>query len=186
MHAHFSFARAALLLLAASTIALGQTTLSAAPAAPAAKPSTDVILKATDIGDKVFPTTVFFAGQVANVQTEFVSGVRYADGEMVLAGTVDGSGYASAVRQKYQAYMLLEVPIEIGGQRLAPGAYGFGFLDNNQLVVMDLGANDILHATSTRDADIRRPTPMQIVAAPGGGGYLLYHGRDYVEFHRVK
>jgi len=184
MNIHHTFARIALLILATSGIAYGQT--APAQAAPAADQGKDVILKAADISDKLFPATVFFGGQVANVQTEFVGGVRYADGLLVLAGTVDGSGYASAVRQKYQAYLILEVPVEIGGQQLKPGAYGFGFRDNNQFVVMDLAANDVLQATSTRDTEIHRPIPMQIIAAEDAGGYRLYHGRDYVEFHRVK
>jgi hypothetical protein len=184
MNLHHTFVRVALLLLAASGIAYGQT---APPlAAPAADQGKDVILKAADISDKLFPATVFFDGQTANVQMEFAGGVRYADGLLVLAATVDGSGYASAVRQKYQAYLILEVPVEIGGQQLKPGAYGFGFRDNNQFVVMDLAANDLLQATSTRDTEIRRPIPMQIIAAEDAGGYRLYHGRDYVEFHRVK
>ena len=186
MNLHHALARIALLLLATAGIGYGQTAPAPAPTASAADQGKDVILKAADISDKLFPATVFFAGQTANVQMEFAGGVRYADGLLVLADTVDGSGYASAVRQKYQAYLILEVPVEIGGQQLKPGAYGFGFLDNNQFVVMDLAANDVLQATSTRDTEIHRPIPMQIIAAEDAGGYRLYHGRDYVEFHRVK
>jgi hypothetical protein len=186
MNAYRTFTGVAILLLASSTIAVGQTTPTSAPLASDAEEAKDVILTAADISDKLFPETVFFDGETATVQMEFVGGVRYADGLLVLAGPVDGSGYATAVRQKYQAYLILEVPIEIAGQRLAPGAYGFGFRDNSHFVVMDLAANDLLQATSTRDAEIHRPTPMQFIAVEDAGGYRLYRGRDYVEFHRAK
>jgi hypothetical protein len=51
---------------------------------------------------------------------------------------------------------------------------------------MDLGANDVLQAPSVRDTDIKRPVPLQFIAAAGAGNYRLYHGRDYIEFHRSK
>jgi hypothetical protein len=175
----------ALLLLAASGISFAQNTPPPAASAPAAQAVQPGILSATDITDHLFPPSVFFRGQTATVQMDNAGGVRYADGFLVLAGLVDSSGYASRIREKYQAYLIVEVPIEIGGQTLKPGAYGFGFLDNNRFVVMDLGANDVLQSTSTHDADIHRPIPLQFVAGGDGGSYRLYHGRDFVEFHRV-
>jgi len=172
--------RFATLLLVASALTFAQSaTLAAAP--PQAK---DTILSTTDITAHLFPTTVFFHGQTATSQMDNAGGVRYADGLLVLAALVDNSGYASQIRMKYQGYLITEVEIFISGQTLKPGAYGFGFLDNNKFVVMDLGANDLLQVASTRDADIRRPMPLQIVAGAQAGDYRLYHGRDYIEFHR--
>jgi len=40
---------------------------------------------------------------------------------------VDSSGYSTGLKEKYQAYLLNEVTLEIAGQTLKPGAYGFGF-----------------------------------------------------------
>jgi hypothetical protein len=168
------------LLVVASAISFAQTP-SPAAAPPQAK---DTILKVADINGQLFPTTVFFSGRTATSQMDNVGGVRYADGHLVLAALVDSSGYASQLRMKYQGYLITEVDILISGQTLKPGAYGFGFLDNNKFVVMDLGANDVLQVTSTRDADIRHPMPLQIVAGAEAGDYRLYHGRDYIEFHR--
>jgi hypothetical protein len=156
------------------------------PRAAAAPPqATDTILSATDINAHLFPTTVFFRGQTATTQLDNAAGVRYADGLLVLAALVDNSGYATQIRVKYQAYLITEVPLMIGGQTLPPGAYGFGFLDNNKFVVMDLGANDVLQAASTHDADIHRPVPLQFVATQDAGNYRLYHGRDYIEVRRA-
>ena len=146
----------------------------------------DVVLKASDITPKIFPETVFFRGQSAPVQMRNTGGIHFADDLYVLAGMVDNSGYSSGIRQKYQAYLLTEVPLEIGGQAVKPGAYGFGFLEGGKFVLLDLGANDLFQVSSQRDADIKRPTPFQITAATEAGKFRLYMGREFVEFSRTK
>jgi len=149
-------------------------------------PDKGSVLTAVDVGNKLLPERVFFRGQIAPVQARNTGGVRYADGFLVFAGLVDSSGYSTGIREKYQAYFINEVPVEIGGQALKPGAYGIGFLEGNKFVVMDLGANDVLQAASTKDTEMKRPVPLQFVAGSREGNYRLYHGRDYVEFHRAK
>jgi len=173
------------LLLCATVmlIAPGLSFAQTQKAAPAAGKET--VLKADEVSPKLFPDKVFFRGQVANVQARNTGGVRYADEFLVMAGLVDNSGYSTGIREKYQAYLISEVSIEIGWQKLKPGAYGIGFLDNNKFIVMDLGANDLFTTSSTKDAEIKRPVPLQFVAASEAGKYRLYHGRDYVEFHRA-
>jgi hypothetical protein len=143
------------------------------------------VLKAAEVGDKLFPDKVFFRGQAATVQSRNSAGVRYSDGFLVLAALVDSSGYSSGLKEKYQGFLINEVPIQISGQTLKPGQYGFGFVEGNKLVVMDVGANDVLQGSSTKDAQLKRPVPLQIVAE-AGGKYRLYKGRDYVEFSRGK
>lgn len=145
----------------------------------------DAVLSAKEVGSKLFPDKVFFRGQLASSQERNTGGVRYADGFFVLASLVDNSGYSSGIREKYQAYLITEVPIEFDGQTLKPGAYGFGFIDNNKFVVMDLAANDLFTVASVKDADIKHPVPLQFLNRPAGK-YRLYHGRDYVEFHRAQ
>jgi hypothetical protein len=145
----------------------------------------EVVLKAADISPKLFPERVYFRGQTAPVQLRNTAGVHFADDFYVLAGMVDSSGYSTAIKEKYQAYLLNEVTLEIAGQTLKPGAYGVGFLNGGKFVVMDLGANDVLQAASQRDAEMKRPVPLQVVASATAGSYRLYAGRDYVEFRRT-
>jgi hypothetical protein len=153
---------------------------------PDAAPPKEGMLKAADVGGKLFPDKVFFRGQVASVQARNTGGVRYADELLVMAGLVDNSGYSSGLKEKYQGYLITEVPIEVNGKTLKPGAYGFGFVEGDKLVVMDLGANDVFQVSSVKDAEFKRPVPLQFVAGSEAGKYRLYKGRDYVEFHRVK
>ncbi|HET8921680.1 MAG TPA: hypothetical protein VFN26_01645 [Candidatus Acidoferrum sp.] len=146
----------------------------------------ETILKAADITPKLFPERVYFRGQTASAQLRNTGGVHFADDLYVLAGLVDSSGYSTAIREKYQAYLLNEVTLEIDGQLLKPGAYGVGFLNGGKFVVMDLGANDVLQVASQRDAEIKRPVPLQVLASSTAGSYRLYAGRDFVEFRRAK
>src|SRR5258708_24178202 len=146
----------------------------------------EVVLKASDVTSKMFPERVFFRGQSAPVQFRNSGGVHFADDLYVLAGMVDSSGYSTAIKEKYQAYLLNEVTLEIAGQTLKPGAYGIGFLNGGKFVVMDAGANDLLQVASQHDAEMKRPVPLQVVAAAAAGSYRLYAGRDYVEFRRAQ
>jgi len=167
------------LVVSCISVAMAQKTADATPAK-------EGVLKAAEVGDKLFPEKVFFRGQLAGAQARNSGGVRYADGFLVMATLVDNSGYSTGVKEKYQGYLINEVPLEIGGQTLKPGAYGFGFLEGNKFVVMDIAANDVFQATSTRDDGLKHPVPLQFLGGSAAGTYRLYKGRDYVEFHRAK
>src|SRR6266852_5355288 len=150
-----------LLVLVTFSLRHQQTTMARTP--PAA--GKEVVLKASDISPKIFPERVFFRGQSAPVQFRNSGGVHFADDLYVLAGMVDSSGYSTGIREKYQAYLLNEVTLEIAGQTLKPGAYGFGFLNGGRFVVMDLGANALLQAASLHDAEMKRPVPLQVLSS---------------------
>lgn len=175
--------RSSITLLAAMLMAAATSSLALPQAAA---PGKDAILPAAEVGTKLLPEKVFFRGQIAPAQARNSGGVRYGDGFLVFAGLVDSSGYSTGIKEKYQAYLINEVAIEIGGQTLKPGAYGVGFVEGNKFVVMDIGAHDVLQAASTKDTDMKRPVPLQFTAGSGEGNYRLYHGRDYVEFKRAK
>jgi hypothetical protein len=173
------FAGLACLLL----FVVGEVATARASDSPAGK---ETVLKASDMTGKIFPDKVFFRGQVATVQMRNTAGLHFADDTYLLVGLVDNSGYSSDIRQKYQGYLITEVPLEVGGQKLAPGAYGIGFITGGKLVVMDLGAHDVFETASSRDSEIKRPVPLQILPATEAGKYRLYAGRDYVEIGRAQ
>ncbi|HEX8712520.1 MAG TPA: hypothetical protein VF730_11645, partial [Terracidiphilus sp.] len=132
---------------------------------------------------KLMPASVFYRGQVASTQLRNSCGIKFSDGYYVLAGLVDTSGYSSGVAAKYQAYFITEVPIQIGGKRLAAGVYGIGFIANNKLVVTDVGAHDVITVDTATDSSLKRPMPMDM-AAGSGGTFRLYDGRRYVVISR--
>jgi len=167
-----------LLLLAFSPQNLPVVTAGSPPA------GNDQVLKASDITPKIFPEHVFFRGQVAPAELRNTGGVHFADDLFVLAGLVDSSGYSTAIKEKYQAYLLSEVTLEIGSQSVKPGAYGFGFV-SGKFILMDLAATNLIEAAGQHEAQMKRPIPLQIAASPSGGSYRLYVGRDFIEFRRA-
>jgi len=156
--------------------------------AQAAAAQPEAILKPADMG-KILPGSVFFRGQSATTQLRNSGGVRFADGYLMFAALVDNSGYSTGIQEKYQAYFITEVPLNIEGQRLAPGAYGVGILKTGtdlKFVVMNLAAQDVFQTAATNDAKLHRPTPLQVLAGSSAGKYRLYLGRNYVEFERAQ
>ncbi len=163
--------------LAASTHGLSSR---AAQTAPQAEPATTGLLTREQTG-KLLPATVFYHGQVAPVQARNSAGLRLPGGKLMLVTLVDTSGYASSVQQTYQGYLLTETPLRIGSQTLPAGAYGFGFLPEDQMVVMDLGGTELMRTATTRDAQMPRPNPLQMLPDPSSAmRYRLYLGRNFV------
>jgi hypothetical protein len=146
----------------------------------------ETILKAADITPKIFPERVFYRGRVATVQMRNTGGVHFADDLYLLAGLVDVTGYSSGVREKYQGYFITEAPIDINGQALKPGAYGIGFIQGSKFIVTDLGSNNLLEVAGQKNAELKMPMPLQILATPDAGSYRLYLGRDYVTVKRTQ
>jgi hypothetical protein len=128
----------------------------------------------------ILPQTVYFRGQTASIQGRNSSGIKLPDGRLVLFALVDTAGYASAIQQTYQAYLITEEAVTIGDQTLAAGAYGFGFLADNRMVVMDIGGKEVLHTLTTKDTALGRPNPLQVLADPATSRFRLYLGRSYV------
>jgi hypothetical protein len=137
------------------------------------------VLSATQI-QAVFPATVYFGGQMTTVQMRNAAGVRWNEGKQTLFGMVDAGGYSSGMRDRYQFYILTDVPIDIDGKHLLPGAYGAGFLADQGFEVMDLGGKELFHAAVQHDSGMRRPRPLQVTSA--ANHYRLYLGRDFVDF----
>ena len=140
------------------------------------------ILQATEAA-KVLPDAVFFRGQSATVQARNSGGIHFADDMYVLTTLVDNSGYSSGIQQKYQAYFITEVSLDFHGNALKPGAYGVGVVKDH-FIVMDIAAHDLFTAPVVHDAELKRPTPLQLDA--DGDHYRLYFGRDYVSFSQAK
>jgi hypothetical protein len=129
---------------------------------------------------KLLPASVYFKGQSATTQLRNSGGVKFADGSYMLATLVDTSGYSTDVQEKYQAYFITEIPLKIEGHDLPAGIYGIGFVGGDKFNVLDVGAHELFAVSSHTDAEMKRPTPMKVVAE--GGGFRLYAGRRYVGF----
>jgi hypothetical protein len=127
---------------------------------------------------KATPTEYFYRGQKAPVQLRNAVGFQQADGKMTLAALVDASGYSTAIQQKYQGLLITENKLDIGGSKLAPGEYGFGFTADGKFVVMDVANSDVLSASYQTEQALQHAVPLKLVA--DGEGYKLYAGKKWI------
>ena len=132
---------------------------------------------------RLMPPAVFFHGQLATVQLRNSSGISFGSGGMVLAGIVDTGGYSSAIQSNYEFYLLSDTAFEINGKKFSPGSYGCGFPGKNVLI-MDLGGNELYRAPIGHDDSMTRPRPLQTLPGKTPDEFRLYLSRDYVTIRR--
>ena len=128
---------------------------------------------------KVVPTTYFFAGQSASVQTRNSVALKTTGGHFVLAGLVDTSGYSTAIQEKYQGFFITESKLTFEGATLDPGQYGFGFKDG-KFLVMNVASTDLFSVGTKNDEQLKHAVPLKL--EKDGDGYRLYAGKNYVGF----
>jgi hypothetical protein len=130
-----------------------------------------------DQAKKLAPATYYFAGQSAAVQARNTAGFKSAAGKIVLAGFVDTSGYSTAIKEKYQGFLITETKLSFDGGTLEPGEYGFGFKDG-KFIVMNVASTDLFSIASPSDDQLKHPVPLKV--EKDGAGYRLYAGKNYV------
>lgn len=136
-----------------------------------------VILAGQDLS-RVTPPGFYFQGLSAPTQMRNSAALRIGKSRHVIAGLVDTSGYSADVREKYQGFFITDSDISIDGNALKNGAYGFGFSGDGKFNIMDLAGNQILSASTAKDAALKRPRPLMM--SVDGERVRLYSGRDYV------
>ncbi|HLL71025.1 MAG TPA: hypothetical protein VK363_06305 [Pyrinomonadaceae bacterium] len=158
-------------------ILLALLTLALTPAPARAQSDAPVILSGAQLA-RIVPAGFFFEGQSAPTQMRNSAAARFGTRNHVVAGMVDTSGYSADVRSRYEGFLIVDTPVMIGGQELAVGAYGFGFVENNKFSVSDVGGNLLFSIGTEPDRNLRRPRPLMMTR--GAGGVRLYSGRRYV------
>jgi hypothetical protein len=162
-------------LTSCALAAVALTILCSLPFAVAAQDRA-VVLTGADL-TQVVPPGFYFQGQTAPTQMRNAAAARFGAKRFVIAGMVDTSGYSADVRARYEGFLITDSTITINGSRLGVGAYGFGFSNDGKLNILDLSGNEILSVSTTRDTQLRRPRPLQMISA--GDEIRLYSGRQY-------
>ena len=137
-----------------------------------------VVLQGAQLA-RVVPAGFYFEGQSGPTQMRNSAAARFGAGRHVVAGLVDTSGYSADVRAKYEGFLIADSPVRVGDEELGPGAYGFGFTDDQKFNLFDVGGRPVLSAGTTADRVIRRPRPLMMVK-DRDGGVRLYSGRQFV------
>ena len=158
------------------TILVAVLTFACIPAGVAVAQS-PVIISGAQLS-RIVPSGFYFEGQSAPTQMRNSAAARFDAKQHVVAGMVDTSGYSADVRSRYEGFLIVDTPVNIGGQELATGAYGFGFVENNRFTISDVGGTQIFTVNTEPDRNLRRPRPLMMTR--GAGGVRLYSGRRYV------
>lgn len=152
--------------------------LAALPATAGAQGAgAPVILSGAQLA-RVVPAGFFFEGQSAPTQMRNASAARFGAKQHIVAGMVDTSGYSADVRSRYEGFFIVDTPVIVGGQELATGAYGFGFVENNRFTISDVGGTQLFTVNTEPDRGLRRPRPLMMTRV--ANGVRLYSGRRYV------
>jgi hypothetical protein len=161
--------------LTALLVACALVAAAALPAAAVAQ--APVILSGAQLS-RIVPSGFFFEGQSAPTQMRNAAAARFGTKQHVVAGMVDTSGYSADVRSRYEGFFIIDTPMIVGGQELATGAYGFGFVENNRFTISDVGGTQLFTVNTEPDRNLRRPRPLMMTR--GAGGVRLYSGRRFV------
>ena len=127
---------------------------------------------------RVVPAGFYFEGQSAPTQMRNAAGARVGNKQHIIAALVDTSGYSSEIRAKYEGFLIADMPINVGGESLSVGAYGFGFTDDGKMNVFDIGGNQVLSANTNTDRALLRPRPLMMMKSRNE--LRLYSGRQFV------
>jgi hypothetical protein len=127
--------------------------------------------------NRVVPPGFYFQGLSAQTQMRNSAAARLGANRYIIAGMVDTAGYSADVREKYQGFFITDSPVRIGGSELPVGAYGFGIVGGNFLI-LDLSGKELFSTKVETDKGLKRPRPLMM--EKHGSGIRLYGGRSYV------
>jgi hypothetical protein len=136
-----------------------------------------VVLTEKDLSG-VVPAGFYFEGKIAPTQMYNATAVRFGEKRHLIAALADMSGYATAVREKVEGFLVTDIPVRIGNKELGVGYYAFGFTKEGVLNIFDLAGTPLFSVKGTRDSALRTPRPLAMVK--GADGIRLYRGKDYV------
>lgn len=111
--------------------------------------------------------------------------VSTPSGGRLIVGLLDTSGYSSQVQQKYLGMLISEGSLEVCGNKVSTGSYGFGLAKSGasaehaaQFKLYDQAGEKVAECKAEWDAKVKRPRPLQVDV--NGGTARLYLGRQYV------
>jgi hypothetical protein len=110
--------------------------------------------------------------------------ISTANAPRVLFALIDTTGYSSQIQQKYIGMMISEGKLDVCGNDLGVGSYGFGLekpeAQSNpeaQFRVYDQAGKQLFACGAAKDSKLTNPKPLQVAKSSS----RLYLGRYWVE-----
>lgn len=106
----------------------------------------------------------------------------------MVMGLLDVSGYTSQIQEKYLGMLIAEGSVDVCGNRLAVGSYGFGLARPEgagaghaaKFILYNQAGEKVGECTASWDAQMKSPRPLKVVVNSGRTA-RLYLGRNWVE-----
>lgn len=137
--------------------------------------------------DSALPKDFYLEGNAIPTAKRNAAMVRLPSGARAIFSLLDTTGYASDIVAKYVGMIITEGDISICGHKVTVGSYGFGWErpargteGPGKFSLYDQAGAKVAECTAPRDADIQRPTPLQVVTKQDGTA-RLYYGRLNIE-----
>jgi hypothetical protein len=135
--------------------------------------------------DSAMVKDFYLEGNAIPTQKRNAALVKTPEGARVLFALIDTTGYSSHIQQKYEGMIISEGKLNLCGQTLGVGSFGFGHTkpmatsdDDMTLSVYDQAGAKIAECSGKKDANLARPKPLHVIK---GEPTKLYLGRHAFE-----
>jgi len=138
--------------------------------------------------NKVVPKDFVLEGSAIPIERRNSSLVIAPSGARMIVGVLDTTGYSSQVQEKYLGMLIAEGSVDVCGNQVAIGSYGFGLAKQRgaaeghaaKFILYNQAGEKVAECAARWDARIRSPRPLEVVTKSGVTA-RLYLGRNWVE-----
>ena len=138
--------------------------------------------------DRAIPRDFFLEGNAIPTEKRNSALVITPSGARMVVGLIDTSGYSSQVQRKYIGMLITEGKVDVCGNPVAVGSYGFGLVkpsgesrsQGSKFVLYNQAGQKVAECAATWDAKVQHPMPLH-VAVNGTESARLYLGRNWIE-----
>jgi hypothetical protein len=136
--------------------------------------------------DSALPKDFYLEGNAIPTAKRNAAMVTSPSGARAVFALLDTTGYASNIIEKYVGMIITEGDLNICGQKVPVGSYGFGWVQSPRaedkpgtFSLYNQAGSKVAECSTPRDAKLTTPRPLQVVVNAEGTA-TLYHGRNGV------
>jgi hypothetical protein len=136
--------------------------------------------------DSAIPKDFYLEGNAIPTQKRNAILVHLPSGARAVFALIDTTGYSADIIAKYVGMIITEGDVNICGQNVGVGSYGFGWArprtgeeGPGTFSLYNQAGAKLAECSTPRDANLKQPRPLQVVVS--GATARLYYGRHFVE-----
>lgn len=137
--------------------------------------------------DSAIPKDFYLEGNAIPTQKRNAVLVNTPAGARAVFSLIDTTGYSQDIVAKYIGMIITEGDLTVCGRKIGTGSYGFGWTRPGTGVdaagkfsLYNQAGAGVAECETPRDAGLKQPRPLQVIAGDGGTA-RLYYGRHFVE-----